>query len=437
MLLNDLRNKSFWLLDTLKGRKIKKHLNQITKILDDPKSNASISLRQKSVEAFLKHATNTTPFYKKYDGIKNIEDFPVIKKSIIKESFEAFKSEAYINHNIHKVSTSGSTGLSFFLYQNKNKRLRNYADSIYLYAKANYKIGSPLYKLIVWHSNNKKGYLKAWLLNMVQYDVSQFTGENISQLVDMLSNDRQKNKVILCYASALESLAKYLEKNELFIENHGIKSIVSISEYLSTYTKTTLETFLDVPVFSRYSNEEMGMIAQQTTASSSAFIVNHASYYVEILNLEDDKHVNPGDIGRIVVTDLYNYAMPMIRFDTGDLGRYKFDAHGVMQLTEIEGRKMDVIYSTEGLMMSSYVTHAIFNKYYKDLKQYQFIQQEQKLYEVKLNVKGSSFKYEKELINSVKAEMGEDADVKISYVNEIPPLSSGKRRKVINNHLQY
>ncbi|MDT0558735.1 CoF synthetase [Ichthyenterobacterium sp. W332] len=435
MSLNILRNKGFWLFDSIKGGLIRKHLDEIITIQKQPNSVEAVRLKYSYTHKLIKHANKTTTYYKKFKNAKKINDLPVVNKSLIQENFEKFKSQKFINKKTHKVSTSGSTGLSFFIFQNKNKRSRNYADSIYYYDNAAYRLGNRIYKLIVWHNNNRKSRFNSWLLNMYQFDVSNLKDQRIEYLINKLTNDNQKNKTFLCYASALEQIAKYLEKRELFISNHGLNAIIAISEYLNKYTKETLEKHLNIPVYSRYSNEELGMIAQQSISSPTFFEVNHASYHVEILSMDSDKHVKPGEFGRIVVTDLHNYAMPMIRYDTGDIARYKYDNNGVMQLDKIEGRKMDVIYNTSGNIISSFITHAIFNEHYKHLKQYQLIQQGEKDYEIKLNANHSTLSIEGEIINNVKSELGKDANVKITYVEEIPPLASGKRRKVINNYI--
>lgn len=210
--------------------------------------------------------------------------------------------------------------------------------------------------------------------------------------------------------------------------------MVAISEYLNAFTKETLQKHLGIPVLSRYSNEELGMIGQQTIEEPDTFTINHASYYVEILAMDSDESAKPGEYGRIVVTDLFNYAMPLFRYDTGDIACYELDDNGVMKLNKIEGRRMDVIYNTNGSIISSFITHAIFNNYYSNLKQYQFIQQGKKDYELKLNVQDGVFNFEPQFVEAVKHQFGDDAEGKISYVNEIPTLASGKRRKVVNNY---
>jgi phenylacetate-CoA ligase len=229
-------------------------------------------------------------------------------------------------------------------------------------------------------------------------------------------------------------IAQYMERNNIFLDNLGLTSAVANSEYLNPYTKTTLGKHLNTQILSRYSSEEIGIIAQQTLNSPNSFVINHASYVVEVLQFDNNESVKPGEFGRIVVTDLFNFAMPIIRYDTGDIAKLGINDEGVIQLDEIEGRKMDVIYDSDGNLISSFVVYTKFYKYYHLLKQYQFIQQSEKDYEVKLNLQGNTFAFEDDLIAIIKSDFGEDSNVTITYVDEIPPLSSGKRRKVVNNY---
>ncbi len=433
MILNLLRNKSFWAKDFLQGNPVKKHLKDIRTIQNNPKSDEAIQLRQGDIDDLIAHALTSTSFYKKWPKASTIQDFPVINKTVIQDNFSAFESVLFKDSKNHKVSTSGSTGLSFFLFQNRNKRHRNSADGIYFYDRANYTFGNKIYKLIVWHSNNKKSDFQAWLLNMYQWDVSHFDEQSIKDLIILIQNGDAKNGVLQCYASVLELIANYLENNDLYITSHGLNSVVAMSEFLNEFTKSTLEKRLGIPVYSRYSNEELGMIAQQTNDNNSLFEINHASYYVEILKIASDIPADEGELGRIVITDLHNFAMPILRYDTGDLGSFKL-VDGVMYLDQIAGRKMDVIFDTSGKFVSSYITHAIFNEFYQFIRQYQFIQQGEKAYEVRLNIAGDTFEFENDLVLKIKHHFGEDAAIKIVYVDEIPTLASGKRRKVINNY---
>ncbi|WP_438964081.1 CoF synthetase [Winogradskyella sp.] len=434
MLINYLRNILFWFLDSIKGGYIRKQIKEIKYSVIHPESSNSENLKKKYIDKLLIHATNSTPYYSSYKNFNSIQDFPVINKVIIQQNFDKFQSTEYKDKDNFKVSTSGSTGVPFFLYQDKNKRRRNHSDVIYFLKESGFKIGNRLYELEVWRGHNEKDRLKAWLQNTIQFDISKLTDKRIESFIELLKNDKQSKKTMLGFASSYEMIAQYMERNNIFLDNLGLTSAVANSEYLNPYTKTTLGKHLNTQILSRYSSEEIGIIAQQTLNSPNSFVINHASYVVEVLQFDNNESVKPGEFGRIVVTDLFNFAMPIIRYDTGDIAKLGINDEGVIQLDEIEGRKMDVIYDSDGNLISSFVVYTKFYKYYHLLKQYQFIQQSEKDYEVKLNLQGNTFAFEDDLIAIIKSDFGEDSNVTITYVDEIPPLSSGKRRKVVNNY---
>jgi phenylacetate-CoA ligase len=433
MLLNLTRNKLFYIVDRLKGGRIKNQLKEIELCIKHPNTDKAIKIRSENLQRLLTHAVKTTPYYKTANSANGISDFPVIRKTIIQNDFELFQSSEFKDKDNFKVSTSGSTGVPFFLFQDQGKRNRNHADVIYFFNEGNFSVGNRLYELEVWRGHNVKGKLKAWIQNAVQFDISRLTDDRVKTFLELLKSDKQSKKTMLGFASAYEMIAQYLEKNEIYLNDLGLTSAIANSEYLNHYTKTTLGKHLNTTVLSRYSSEEVGIIAQQTIDSPNTFVINNGSYYVELLHLDTDTPVKQGELGRIVVTDLFNYAMPIIRYDTGDIAKLGVSKNGAMQLEEIEGRKMDLIYDSQGNIISSFVIYTKFYKYYKLLKQYQFLQHGEKDYEIKLNLQDAVFEFENDLITDVKSDFGIDANITISYVDEIPALASGKRKKVINN----
>lgn len=434
MILNFARHKFFWLLDGLKNGRIKNQLKEIELCIEQPNSDKAIHIKDAYLTSLLEHAVKTTPYYKAISSVHTISDFPVIRKTTIQDNFESFKSIEFKDKPNFKVSTSGSTGVPFFLFQNIDKRHRNRADVIYFFNEANFNVGNRLYELEVWRGHNRKGKLKSLLQNVCQFDISRLTDESIEAFLELLKSDRQSKKTLLGFASAFEMIAQYLEKNAIILNDLGLTSAIANAEYLNPYTKSTLGKHLNTVVLSRYSSEEIGIIAQQTIDSPQSFVINHASYHVELLHLDNDSPAKLGEFGRIVVTDLFNYAMPIIRYDTGDIAQFGLNKDGAMEFVQVEGRKMDIIFDSKGNMISSFVIYTKFYTYYHLLKQYQFIQQGEKDYEVKLNLQGDSFQFENELIMDIKSDFGEDANIIVTYVEEIPALASGKRRKVVNNY---
>lgn len=187
----------------------------------------------------------------------------------------------------------------------------------------------------------------------------------------------------------------------------------------------------NIPVVSRYSNEENGVLGQDE-GINNVFAINEADYIIEILD-ENQKPVEEGRIGRIVVTDLFNYAMPMIRYDTGDMGAIKtFEINGRKKkcICNFSGRRVDMLFDTEGNSISP---HSITNTMWEftDITQFQMIQTDKGMYTLKINV-NDVFDRENELLSIMKKVLGGNAIINIEKVQEIPVLDSGKRRYIVN-----
>lgn len=419
----------FWCLDSVKGRNVKKHYEEIKFINENYSSEESNKRRSESLKNMLQHAESTTQYYKDI-SIESLTQFPVVNKNIIRDNFEEFQSNEFKNKPNHKVLTSGSTGTPFSIYQDKNKKTRNTADTIYFAEKSGFKLGYELIYIRLWDNQHKKSYFSSWFQNIVAHNVSDLTDNDISELLYKIRKSNS-NKGILAYASAYDAICQYLDKNNSKPINCNIKSMIANAEGLSDYAKKATKKYFGFSPISRYSNVENGIIAQQNVPGDN-FYINWASYHVEILNITNDNPAELGRTGRIVVTDLYNYAVPMIRYDTGDLGAMTLvENNTVPVLIKVEGRKMDVLHTTQGELITSHIVHQIC--LYNGIKQYQLIQEDEKKYLFKINAT-SDFNQEQEIIDTYKQYFGEDATITIKYVNSIPLLSSGKRKKVINKY---
>lgn len=71
-------------------------------------------------------------------------------------------------------------------------------------------------------------------------------------------------------------------------------------------------------------------------------------------------------------------------------------------------------------------------KYYSDIVQWQFIQRSPKTYLLKVIVAGDKLAKEEEILSELHSYFGQDANIRIEYVDDIPVLNSGKRKPVVN-----
>lgn len=421
MAIFNLQKGLFKIKELISGSQITFNLKQIESHFKGNRSDNDLN-------NLLKHAIKTTIFYKDYD-FQSINYFPVINKIQIKEHFSDFRSNEFLNKPLVEMTTSGSTGTPFTVYQNTQKKQRNLADTFYFANLAGYELGQRLFYFKIWAKAKMAPDYQYRLQNIVPFDVLKLDDVTIQRFIDEVENGSNGEHSILGYVSALESIIRYCDKIQKKSFKSEFKSIITMSEALSTVTKEKLSTLFNCPVVSRYSNLENGIIAQQLI-NEERFLINTASYLVEIMDFESDKVLCYGEKGRIVVTDLFNYAMPLIRYDTGDIGAIIKDEDGKLYLSSVEGRKLDLIFDTNNQLVSSYVVYKNMWQY-KEISQYQLIQVGQKEYIFKINC-GLDFNNENKLIEEFKSYLGKDADFKVEYVDEIPLLDSGKRRKIVN-----
>jgi len=430
-MMQQLRRQVFWMADSLKGSGVRRHYDEISGILEGIDQQHGQS-PENILKSLIRHAVSTTGFYGDLSNDARLEQFPVVDKTLIRNQYDAFLSTVNSEEERIPAITSGSTGTPFKVYHDKNKKTRNTADTLYFANKTGYELGHRLVYLKIWAIEKMASPLHYKMQNMIPVDVIKLDDRQVQALIDEMESTSETFS-ILGYVSALETICKYLDRNSGEKLNTEVASIITMSESLTPYVKKKMEFYFGPEVFSRYSNLENGIIAQQVPGSNGRYLINRASYVVELLQMDSDDPVQIGEAGRIVVTDLYNFAMPMIRYDTGDIGilSLETDKYGNQYLEKVEGRKLDLLYDTSGEIVSSYIMYKNMWQY-TEIKQYQLIQEGPKEYTFKINMDGD-FDKEDQLASEFKKYLGTDADFKVEYVDEIPLLSSGKRKKTVNN----
>ena len=414
----------FWFRDFIKGRHIYKAYKDVEKVYYQ-QHDSNID---KKINNLIQTAKKNTKYYSNINS-DNIKDFPIISKVIINENYTDFLSKQYKKEELHAMNTSGSTGIPFTILQNKEKRNRVIAELLFFDKICNYYFGEKQIFFRIWTEKNKKSTFQKFLQNMITEDISNLNEESLKEKALKLQK-KYKVSNIISYASTLDVLSSYLLKSNYKPDDFSIKSIISGSEILQDTTREKLKKLFNCNIVSRYSNQENGVLAQEKVDTKDMYI-NNANYFIEFLKLDSDEQAEDGEIARVVVTDLYNYAMPMIRYDTGDLAICKTIANNTKIIKELYGRRLDLISDTKEKEISPFKIRFSM-KNFNNIKQFKFQQLEQKKYKFILNMEENSKIDEEKLKNIFSELLGQDAEFLIEYVDEIPILSSGKRKYIEN-----
>lgn len=383
---------------------------------------------QRYLNDILTYAVTFSEFYKKYSGFKNLSDFPIMNKEKLKVYWDDIRVKQYVDKsdNCEKF-TSGSTGTPFRMIMDRYKHCRWIAGNKVFREN----VGVRSHEKTLYFSGNEADRNisiermerdNVYYINRRYYD--DITMENL------LSHLRKNGFVTLtAMASVLDALARYILSNSVPSYEGRFLGVFSVSETLKEHTRKTISEYFNCPVYVLYANEENGVLAVED-GTGLGCRANIADFFFEVLSMESDTPAKDGEVGRLVITDYFNKAFPIIRYENGDLVAKKVMENGSVYFTEVAGRKVDALYTTDGRMVH-YFEAVSFLEPYLDIKQFQLIQEDFRHFIWVLNTENHS--YEDLITQHSKTVFGPDSEYAFHYVSEIPKLGSGKSRMTVCN----
>lgn len=381
---------------------------------------------KKYLNDILTYATTFSDYYKKYQGFKSLADFPIVNKEMLKTHWNEILVKQYENCRDNCVKyTSGSTGTPFKMVMDRYKHCRWIAGNkvfrdnvgVRSHEKTVFVSGTVADKKIPMERQNKD--------NVYYLDCKYLDADALDELLHYLvKNDI---RTLTAMASVLEKLAQHIQNGNAFKWENNLLAIFSVSETLKESTRKIISEYFGCSVYVLYANEENGVLAVED-GSGVGCRANSVDFYLEVLSMDNDTPVKDGEVGRLVITDYFNKAFPVIRYENGDLVSKKTMDDGRVYITEILGRKIDTLYTTNGRMVH-YFDGISFLEPYMDIKQFQLIQEDYHHFKWILNT--DNHNYEEMIIRECKDLFGEDSKWEFEYVDEIPKLRSGKTRMTV------
>jgi phenylacetate-CoA ligase len=241
-------------------------------------------------------------------------------------------------------------------------------------------------------------------------------------------------KFVMGYTSTVAAIADELQQRNLRL-SQPVEGVITIAETLTPNRKKLIEKYFEAPIINRYGLREFGSwSAQSCRESPDRFHVNTELVVWEILR-PDGTPCASDETGRLVLTDLHNFARPFIRYDTGDLAMAVSEkcgcGRGFPLLGSIEGRSLECLRTPSGKEISPAILGHFLFVYHDHLgavRHYQLVQQTANRASL-LIVPGEAWDDQRE--NRIRSDltrlMGDEVEVAVKIVGEIPPEKSGKR----------
>lgn len=171
--------------------------------------------------------------------------------------------------------------------------------------------------------------------------VTSTTAQQLAWLV------RKNPAYLIAYPSVLHALLRAIAASGATLP--ALRQVRTVSEVLAPGTRGLCRDVLDLPIIDAYSAQEVGYIALQCPEHEH-YHVQAERLIVEVLR-DDGTPCGPGETGRVVVTDLHNFATPILRYEIGDyaeVGRPCPCGRGLPVLARIVGRRRNMLVYPDG-----------------------------------------------------------------------------------------
>ncbi|MES2663453.1 MAG: hypothetical protein V4629_09150 [Pseudomonadota bacterium] len=408
-------------------------------------------LQLKRLQTLIDHAFTTVPYYRDHmkksgvvpqdiKSLKDIARLPVLSKNDILQHKDQLISSSFSLESLLADASGGSTGITTHYYRDRRQHMYRSADQVRHDRWSGWNIGDPY--ALIWGASKdlagmaslKQSLVRQWIHRCYPLDAFELTDESMENFEKTMR--RIRPKMVLGYANALVQFSEYMiQAKKPSIPS--IQGVISSAESLTQAKREIIQTAFQCPVLNRYGSREVGLVASECSHGEGLHI-NADNVLVEILHQTDQgfEPVAEGEEGEIVVTDLWNYGMPFIRYRMGDIGRFKKGTcscgRTLPLLAEVKGRTSDFFKDHHGKKIhGEYFTHW----FYEDDRVYQFqLIQESLMYVVLKLVLHEKFRnvenikqpitqhYTEHLHNT----LGKSIHIDVEFLDYIPPSPSGK-----------
>ena len=322
-------------------------------------------LQLESLQNLMKHVYRNSPYYRQVfrdigmtpSDIESIEDlrhFPVLTKDIIRDNMDQILAENYPPHTRAKSSTGGSTGQSLTFWRDHNCRDMKTAMEYNFKRWYGFELGDK--QLYFWgavqdfdqHESFKTRLVRSLATRSWFVTSSDLDDDNLERTVQWIR--KLKPKLVQAYPSIIYSFAKRIASKNIRL---NFDTIVCSAEQLFDYQREALEVIFGARVYNKYGSREFGSIA----AECPKYKKMHYFAPGVIMESVDSQGRPAGDkLGNLLVTDLWHYAMPLIRYQVGDLVRLEYShcpcGSKLPKIAEVAGRVVDVVTKPNGKMIT-------------------------------------------------------------------------------------
>ncbi len=402
--------------------------------------------QKKKLEAILKHAYQHTEYYKTLfdengisfadltDSYEAISKLPILSKLDIADNTEKMFADNFSRDKLLQDSTGGSTGIPLVFYRDWDCMQKRRAQELFFDKWIGYEPGDKVAFFVAARHHPggvksiKRKFRNATCDRVLAFDPSKTDKGYMEKFLNEIR--KFKPEVIKCFPNSLFIFAKFLKEKGVY--DIKPRAVSCTGETLHDYQKELFKEVFQCPVFEKYGSFEVGVAACECSEHNGMHIFPDGVYF-EFVN-SDGEYAKPGELAQLIVTDLFNYGFPLIRYKIGDVGVFSKETcpcgSPLPMISKLFGRDRDILIDQDNNLRPGYLFVEIFNKNHIP-GQFQVIQKENKDVLIKIS-KNPKFNDSHELLimKKMKELLGDNTHIEIDYVHEILREASGKYRYV-------
>ena len=367
--------------------------------------------------------------------LENLVLVPLLTKKDIQDNWESLLASGVDRGTWLQNASGGSTGQTVVLMQDPEYREEATATAFVSDRMQGWDFGKRL--ALLWGGPGDaqkirqwKGRILSYMSNRRLYDSFDMSAERMASYHRGLGEFRPD--VLQAYAASAYVFALFLGEMRLR-PTYPRTSIICSAETLTAEMRRTIEDCFDVPVYNRYGSREVGCIGTECACRTGLHL--HLDKHLEVLDAVSGSSVceRPGNV---VVTLLSGRAMPLIRYELGDIGILSNERCGcgihTPLIRKIIGRSSDFILASSGRMIhGEFFTHLFYGR--RNIRQFQFVQHSSTSYTLRIVRNGQVDADEMQtILRQILDVVGREAEVEFSFVDRIAPLPSGKFRFTVS-----
>ncbi len=401
------------------------------------------------IKAIIKHAYHNVAYYRKIfdeiglkpEDICSFSDFqgiPLLNRDDVINNKHELLASNYANSKLIYVTTGGTTGKPIGMYYRKGiERSRELAFMTCQWARVGYKIGDSL---VTIRGNVIPNYLLSkgifWEYEPIKkrliLSVYHMTDENMPLYIKQIRDF--KPKFIHTYPSAVTMLAIFMKENAID-PFPSVKALLCSSEAFYPGQRELIENVFQCRIYSWYGHGEMTTLAGECEYSKEYHIFPEYGF-TELVDNDGKVIAREEKIGEIIGTGFENWAMPFIRYRTGDFAEYSDRececGRKYKLFKRVEGRWLQEMIVTQKGNLIPITALNMHSDVFDNVKQFQFYQDREG--EVLFKIIPTSSFSERDIANikrELTRKLAKDIKLEIQLVDEIARTQRGKYRFLI------